>query len=160
MTAKKEVPQHLPIFVYGTLLPGHRNYKRYFEKRTPYSSQHATLAHHVLFGTSRSGFPYLIQNQDLPDYLSGHIVTRQGVTGVLLRFVTDNWAETIASLDYLEGVDRNHYARKKVFTDQGDEAWVYYAPRSLAQELLEFPLIRSGSWDQFVTEQANATAGS
>lgn len=152
---KKPIPEHLPIFVYGTLLPGHYNYNFLFAKTKPASEAKATLAHHTLWGTVRSAYPYLIQNQDIPHHIKDETVTRVGVTGALLRFAEKDWADIITKLDRLEGVDNDHYARKEVITDQGDRAWVYYAPRKLAQELLEYPFIRSGSWDQFTKERGD-----
>ena len=109
----------LPVFVYGTLRPGHVNYQRLLAGRaireTP--AQAAGLA---LYG---HGLPYAVP-------------TAGAVTiGALIHIDPAGYDQTLADLDRLEGFrpgrpDRSHYIRARwAITAGGDTvtAWIYLA---------------------------------
>lgn len=151
---KQPKTEHLPFFVYGTLLPGHHNYQRFFDKIKPTSEVRATLDRHVLIGTRHSGFPYMADELDLPSHLRDFDrLVVPSVTGVLLRFRKKDFPTILQSLDYLEGVP-DHYDRKivNVYVDKRTtvRAWTYYAPKDLVHALLPYPFIVNGDWDAHV----------
>ncbi|USG67255.1 gamma-glutamylcyclotransferase [Brevibacillus ruminantium] len=92
----------LPVFVYGTLLPGFLNYERYV-KPYPHTIQPATVQgclYHL-----PAGYPGLVLSKTAT------------VKGALLFFAADRYEEAIAGMDELEdyfGPDdpRNEYERE------------------------------------------------
>lgn len=147
----KKPIEHLPFFVYGTLLPGHDNYRRFFTKIKPVSAQGgAELPDHILLGNKYAHFPYMADAADLPDWAKDiEHGNDMDVRGVLLFFREEDFPKIVEALDYLEGVP-DHYNRKvvEVITDDRKllRAWTYYAEKWLVDELLPYPFVPNGDW--------------
>lgn len=145
----KKPIEHLPFFVYGTLLPGHPNYKRFFTKIKPVAEENASLCNHVLIGTKHSGFPYMAQGSDTPEFYRQLVEENNMVEGRLLWFSDEHFPTILEALDYLEGVP-DHYNRKIVEVEGYDHvryrAWTYYAEKWLVDELLPYPFVPNGDW--------------
>ena len=155
--------ERLPFFVYGTLLPGHHNYKRFFDKTKPVGHQTVVLPEHALIGTERSGFPYMAALRDMPAWV-WPLVTQHTVKGMLLTFDDADFDTIRRELDMLEGVP-DHYDRKIVEVDARTtgstkpsliRAWTYYAPAALVKALLPYPFIPNGDWDSFEKKRQQA----
>jgi len=80
----------LPVFVYGTLLPGESNYRRYLAGRT-LKEQPATIA----------GSLWLVEEEDYPYLLPG----RDPVHGVVMHLRPELYQEVLAAIDRLEDFD-------------------------------------------------------
>jgi len=77
----------LPVFVYGTLLPGESNYRRYLAGRT-LKEQPATIA----------GSLWLVEEEDYPYLLPG----QDPVHGVVIHLHPDLYHAALAAIDRLE----------------------------------------------------------
>lgn len=150
-------PEHLPVFVYGTLRPGCSN-NGWFRGKVA-SEEPAHLSGAVLVSNGR--FPYLLDSV-------AEAQDDARVVGTLVRIDPADWAEVAVSLDALEetdpqnpAADTNLYNRlaREVVTDSGTvRAWVYIPPISHQAELFtQYSLLPSGNWlDHELTEPAVA----
>ncbi len=116
----RETFDYLPVFVYGTLRPGEKNYPRYLQGRTC-NEQQASVEGHLYF-VENGGYPYLEPGQ-------GRVV------GTLVEISPALFQKTLGELDALEEytpADEPHsiYLRRitRVRFENGEEtaAWVYY----------------------------------
>lgn len=124
---------HLPVFVYGTLRPGHGNYRQLLAGRTIRETP-ATVSGLALYGC---GIPYAVPTQGAT------------TVGALIHVDASVYAQVLHDLDSLEGYrphrpDRSHYVRASwiVATDNGDlaEAWIYLAgPHVITDDLEPVP---------------------
>ncbi len=123
----------LPLFVYGTLIPGESNYPRYLagqdERTLP-----ATLNGAVLY--THGPYPYLVRAAEL-------VQPGDYVVGVLVWIKPANYAQTLAAVDrleeYREGGSDNHYERITctVETEEGSyTAWAYEAGERVQHAIL------------------------
>ncbi len=112
--------ERLPVFVYGTLRPGEKNYPRYLGGRT--SRERRGSVEGRLYFVAEGGYPYL-----LPE--PGRVV------GELVELQPEGYAATLAALDRLEEYDPRDeagsvYLRRKTWVTFADgaveRAWVYY----------------------------------
>ncbi len=133
---------HLPVFVYGTLRPGHWNYRGFLEGRTEAEAP-ATLPGGRMWD---GGFPYVAETEG-----GGTIV------GILIDVKRREWDGVRHRLDGLEGFDpaggrENHYTRQARSVTAADGstriAWVYFAaPETVSRiEARGLPVIPSGDW--------------
>lgn len=113
-------PPRLPVFVYGTLRPGEKNYPLFLEGKTVREAP-ATVCGELYF-VADGGYPYLIPGEST-------------VTGELVELDPDRYGEILHGLDRLEEYDpadeeRSVYLRRKatVTLRGGGEtpAWVYW----------------------------------
>ncbi|MEJ8546808.1 gamma-glutamylcyclotransferase family protein [Brevibacillus borstelensis] len=134
----------LPVFVYGSLLPGFGNHNMYVK---PYSHtlQPAVVRGHLYHFSA--GYPGLLRSE------SGT------VKGALLTFSSDVYEEALAGLDELEdyfgpGDPRNEYERivaSAMTIAEGEEvqAFLYrYAKEDWARR--EGIYIPSGDWRRYM----------
>ncbi|ANC72415.1 gamma-glutamylcyclotransferase family protein [Deinococcus radiodurans] len=130
----------LPVFVYGTLLPGERN-AHIAAQGGEFTVRPATLRGFRLFDLRPESYPGIVPGaaDDL-------------IHGALLTYGPADWEQALALLDELEGVDEMPpvYTREQVrLTLEGGEtltAWVYvYA---LADRLRQTGavLVPEGDW--------------
>ncbi|MBT2387210.1 gamma-glutamylcyclotransferase family protein [Streptomyces sp. ISL-11] len=132
--------ERLPVFVYGTLRPGQRNYGALLRGRTV-GEEPARMRGAVLY--EGPGYPYAV-----PD--------RTGeICGDLVFLAADRHDAVLASLDGLEGtapgVATRHYMRveRPVLLADGraTRAWVYLAGEEMARRLRAVGTpIPGGSW--------------
>lgn len=132
----------VPIFVYGTLMIGERNY---------IDVLHNNLTHHE--NAKVRGTLYYYREGDYPALMEGN----QWVRGQL--FYVDQLSEVLLALDKIEGfIESNHpdnmYERKiiEVVTDSGEvlQAYSYLInPNLFIKKCHEFSLIESHSWKEF-----------
>jgi len=136
--------RQLPIFVYGTLRPGERNYTYFLEGKT--TAEHAAfLLHYEMYD---GAYPYILSTKK-----NGKI------RGNLLSVRSDAYRKVLQSLDALEGFDssdraHSEYIRvmKKVVCICPNHrlvptwAWIYHANRSLLGDLAGRRIIPSGDW--------------
>ncbi|MBH1937884.1 gamma-glutamylcyclotransferase [Streptomyces sp. AV19] len=133
-------PRRLPVFVYGTLMPGLRNYA-WFLRGGTVAEVPARLAGAVLY--EGPGFP--------------HAVAAPGgeVRGVLITLVPDRYGALLAALDELEGCvpggPGNLFDRveREVALVAGGtaRAWVYLASGRVARQLRATgTLVPGGVW--------------
>lgn len=110
----------LPVFVYGTLRPGQKNYPRYLGGRTLRETPAAIEGR--LYYVSGEGYPYLLPGGGT-------------VRGVLAELRPELYGPTLLELDQLEEYDpqneaRSVYLRRRAAVTLGGgrraEAWVYY----------------------------------
>jgi gamma-glutamylcyclotransferase (GGCT)/AIG2-like uncharacterized protein YtfP len=110
----------LPVFVYGTLRPGEKNYPRYLAGRT-LAELPGTVAGELFF-VADGGYPYLSTGEGR-------------VQGEMMVLAPQHYAATLSRLDALEEYDpqdeaNSVYLRRsaKVLLADGSErlAWVYY----------------------------------
>lgn len=137
----------LPVFVYGSLLPGFGNHNRYV-KPYPHTLQPAIVRGHLYHFSA--GYPGLLRGE------SGT------VKGALLTFSKDVYEEALAGLDELEdyfgpGDPRNEYERveESVMKMPGGEeirAFLYrYVKEDWARR--EGIYIPSGDWAGFMQDR-------
>lgn len=132
------------IFVYGTLMKGFRNYKKYLEGKV-FSSRTGYV----------KGMLYHLENKDYP----GFVPDGDGrVYGEILEIPKDY--TLMDDLDMLEGCKEKdcvnqEYCKKdlKVFTEDGkffDELAVYvYNLKAKVNSLDDRILLESGSWKEY-----------
>ncbi len=110
----------LPVFVYGTLRPGEKNYPEYLQGKTV-REEAATVAGELFF-VAEGGYPYLLPGNGR-------------VSGELMDLHPSLYGQVLQRLDALEEFDpadegSSIYLRRCaiVFTVRGErrEAWVYY----------------------------------
>jgi len=125
------------VFVYGTLMKGFWNYKRYLEGKISRITPGKTygLLYHL-----PEGYPALIQGNEI-------------VEGEIMEPVDEN---LLKQLDRLEGYDsrrsNNLYFRelRSILTDSGEKmsCWIYvYADERYAKE--NGSLVPNGNWRKF-----------
>lgn len=133
--------ERLPFFVYGTLRPGEGNYSWALEGKTSREAT-AVLDGATMYGTR--GFPYVILTPG-----------ERQVTGTLCFVRDEEYEETLAALDFLEGYrgpgENNHYDRvvRTVVTEDGEsvQAYVYVASENHAESVrASQPVIECGDW--------------
>ncbi len=83
--------RNLPYFVYGTLRPGHGNYRAYLEGKTVGAAAKATLRGFQMYNLG--GFPMAVHTGDEKDVIVGNLV----------QVRPKEVAEVSAALDRLEG---------------------------------------------------------
>lgn len=110
----------LPVFVYGTLRPGQKNYRHYLLGKTV-REERATITG-ALYYVPHGGYPYLLPEAGT-------------VTGDLMFLTPEFYETTLRDLDRLEEYDCDYekhsvYLRRRATVSLGDgspcEAWVYY----------------------------------
>ncbi len=120
MISAAEPSPPLPVFVYGTLRPGEKNYSRFLAGRTT-AELPGTVAGELFF-VRDEGYPYLQPG-------TGR------VRGELIELHPDHYFATLAALDLLEEYDpgdaaHSVYLRRRAPVRLADgterEAWVYY----------------------------------
>jgi gamma-glutamylcyclotransferase (GGCT)/AIG2-like uncharacterized protein YtfP len=123
----------IPLFVYGTLIPGESNYPRYLAGRDERTLP-ATLDGAVLY--THGPFPYLVRAAEL-------VQPGDYVAGVLVWITPADYAQTLAAIDRLEGYSEggsdNHYERIPctVETEEGSyTAWAYEAGELVQHAIL------------------------
>jgi len=111
---------NLPVFVYGTLRPGEKNYERFLDGRT-IKVIRATAEGH-LFYVADGGYPYMEPG-------------RGRVTGDLVYLHPECYEDTLRQLDELEEYEpaaefRSVYLRRRTIVKLVDgssaAAWIYY----------------------------------
>jgi gamma-glutamylcyclotransferase (GGCT)/AIG2-like uncharacterized protein YtfP len=111
--------EQLPVFVYGTLRPGQKNYRRYLQGRT--SREEPALCRGRLYFIAEGGYPYLTPEEG-------------DVRGELLTLHPATYQQTLAALDDLEEYSAQDeagslYLRRIATVRAGVRevpAWVYY----------------------------------
>lgn len=111
----------LPVFIYGTLRPEQKNYRRFLAGRTRLEVSATIQGELLLQRQGDSKYPCLMPG-------SGR------VQGDLVFLREDNWQRTLASLDkledYCEETDTGLYLRRRgvVTMDNGEKvtAWCYF----------------------------------
>lgn len=136
--------EQLPVFVYGTLRAGQKNYRRYLQGKTVREAPASCAGR--LYVLPEEGYPYLLPG-------AGR------VWGELIFLAPECYQRTLRRLDALEEYDPGREAasvylrrRATVRVANGEEyqAWVYYWNRSALGELivsgdfLDTPLARGG----------------
>lgn len=110
----------LPIFVYGTLRRGEKNYRRYLQGRT--LSERPARVRGKLFFVRDGGYPYLEASE-------GEVI------GEVMELAPPLYEETLAAIDELEEYDPTEeqgsvYLRRsvEVLLEDGRtlRAWVYF----------------------------------
>lgn len=130
----------LPVFVYGTLLPGERN-AQVAARGGHFTARPATLAGFRLLDLRPEGYPGIVPGaaSDL-------------VHGAALTYAPADWERALALLDELEGVDETPplYTRQRVrLTLQGGEeveGWVYVYALSARLEQAGVTPVPGGDW--------------
>lgn len=122
----------LPVFVYGTLRPGEKNYSSYLGGKT-IREVSATAEGILHFVKSDGGYPYVVSGAGV-------------VHGELIEINPPFYAETLRSLDKLEEYDpadegKSLYLRRRTTVHLYDggtaDAWIYYWNRPEAGERIE-----------------------
>lgn len=132
----------LPVFVYGTLLPGERN-ASVAALGGHFTARPATLAGFRLFDLRPEGYPGIVPGE--PGDL---------VYGVALTYAPADWERALALLDELEGVSETPplYTRQQVRLTLQDgageelEAWVYVYARADRLEQAGVIPVPGGDW--------------
>jgi gamma-glutamylcyclotransferase (GGCT)/AIG2-like uncharacterized protein YtfP len=110
----------LPVFVYGTLRPGQKNYTTFLAGRT--LRETPAVIKGRLFYVEDGGYPYLLPGGGT-------------VRGDLIELRSETYQDTLRALDELEEYDPCNEApsvylrrRARVTAEDGREtvAWVYY----------------------------------
>lgn len=125
-----------PLFVYGTLMPGHPNFYSYVGARALASTTPATLNGFALY---KAGAVPIAQ-----------AYPRETVRGKLLYLQPEHAADVIAWVDMLEFNARYRKQKLPVTTDDGDTviAFVYTYPT--AMNLRQLPTVPEGDWEAYV----------
>jgi len=115
-----QTPLLLPLFVYGTLLPGEANYARFLAGRT--LSEQPASTRGSLWLVDSEGYPYLLPGAET-------------VHGLLMVLVPRLYAATLAAIDRLEDYDPRFpatslYLRRtasiRLREGQDTTAWCYF----------------------------------
>lgn len=134
MNTTPRQPRKHPVFVYGTLRPGHHNHARLLAGNTVRELP-AQVSHHRLY---LQGVPYAVPATDHTYRAPRPLI------GALITIAPDRYEQVMASLDTLEGYrpnhpDRSHYRRVLVDVtaqsplngggtfDTYHRAWMYIA---------------------------------
>lgn len=126
------------VFVYGTLMKGFWNYRRYLEGKISYVASGKT-----------QGLLY-----HLPERYPALITGNKLVEGEIIEPIDENLLKTLDRLEgYSEQRSKNLYTRevRNVWTKDGNEVpcWVYvYSDVRYAQE--NGILVLSGNWRKFM----------
>jgi len=129
------------VFVYGTLMKGFGNHRRYLEGRISCITPGKTrgLLYHL-----PQGYPALLEGDEI-------------VEGEIVEPVDENLLESLDRLeDYSEGRSNNLYVRvaRNILEEDGKEVtcWVYiYADRVYAQA--KGTLVPDGNWRSFIEKR-------
>jgi len=111
-------PLHLPLFIYGTLQPGERNYPRFLAGRT--QSEAPASVSGELWWVAEEDYPYLCRGDE-------------EIQGYLVRIADEIHSATLRAIDLLEDFHPGNpsaslYLRKpiEVVTSMGKKlAWTY-----------------------------------
>jgi len=112
--------EKLPVFVYGTLRPGEKNYPYYLAGRT--RKELAATAEGRLYFVADGGYPYVEPGPGM-------------VTGDLIHLDPQHYDQTLRAIDALEEYDpadelHSVYLRRRttvILADGGcTAAWIYY----------------------------------
>jgi gamma-glutamylcyclotransferase (GGCT)/AIG2-like uncharacterized protein YtfP len=112
--------ERLPVFVYGTLRPGEKNYRRYLAGRTV--DEVAATAEGQLYFVVDGGYPYVEPG-------------RGTVAGELVFLDPRRYTQTLRGVDALEEYDSDNeshsiYLRRRTTVTLADgsriAAWIYY----------------------------------
>lgn len=129
----------LKIFVYGTLMTGYANYHWFLRPYEKYLRrvEIGEVSGAGLVAQRRSAFPYAVFHRSI-DLKKYPLLNTNPVRGELLTYSVSPRMERkmLAMLDHLEGVDREHYLRRKVDVIAGDtieQAWMYAATEESAE---------------------------
>ncbi len=141
--------RQLPVFVYGSLLDGFENYKRYVK---PYP--------HERYPAKTVGRLYHLPDFGYPAFLR---VEGEGewVYGELLCFRPDIYEKAIAGLDELEEYyapldERNEYERNivqiyRIDTGEQVDAYIYVASRRMEEVVSRIGVyVAGGDWRRFM----------
>ena len=129
-----EIPQ-LPLFVYGTLLSGERNFNHYLAGRV--AAIEAASLDGRLFLYPPGGYPFILAGKGR-------------VQGELIHIRPDAWSRVIRDLDRLEDYQPEDeaagwYLRRRATAERADgtavACWTYYWNRPATGQP-----IRSGEW--------------
>ena len=130
----------LPVFVYGTLLPGERNVQ-VAARGGPFTARPATLAGFRLFDLRPDGYPGIVPGE------AGDLVH-----GAALTYAPADWDRALTLLDELEGVAETPplYTRQRVrLTLEGGEeveGWTYVYALSERLGQVGATLLPGGDW--------------
>jgi len=139
----------LPVFVYGSLLVGFANHRRFVE---PYPHQRVRAkTRGKLFHLADRGYPALVPTDD----------PHAWVYGELLYFAPLFYENALRGLDELEDYcgpadERNEYERQKATvtfleTDQQTEAFLYIAGPQLEAAIARTGIrVADGDWRTFM----------
>jgi gamma-glutamylcyclotransferase (GGCT)/AIG2-like uncharacterized protein YtfP len=137
--------QLLPIFVYGTLMPGQPN--DYLWQGCSQSVEGAYISGCYLYDFGY--YPVMIKGG------GGRVV------GQLIHLKKECYSQTIQVLDCLEGYDSQHptdsnfqRVRSEVSRPNGEnlEAWAYFG---VLKNINNSPLIENGDWAKHIAEREN-----
>jgi len=131
------------VFVYGTLMKGFCNYKRYLEGRVSRITSGRT---HGLLYHLPEGYPALLEGNET-------------IEGEIMEPVDEDLLKTLDRLEgYSESDSNNLYVRevRNILTDSGKEmpCWIYiYADEKYAKE--NGILVPNGNWRKFMAERGD-----
>ncbi|MCF6464782.1 gamma-glutamylcyclotransferase family protein [Clostridium sp. Cult2] len=130
------------LFVYGTLMKGYRNYKKYFEKANVINIRKAYT----------KGVLYHLNKKDCPALVEGN----EKVWGQLIEFNDDENLTFLKELDdmekYFENSNEVMYERKEVnvFMENGEreKAYAYIFINIKNMDIYEPEHIVTGDWQK------------
>lgn len=137
------IPELRSVFVYGTLMPGERNAH---VAGNGFTAQAAWLPGFQLFDLLPEGYPGVVRG-------AGE------VSGFVLTYTPQAWAQALPRLDGLEGINETPplYSREqvKVRLESGGEAesWVYIYARPQRLEQAGASEVSSGDWRTVAARQ-------
>lgn len=112
----EHVKQHIPIFVYGTLLHGNYNYDKFLKGKVKHNET-GRIHSYSLYQFTAYSYPGI--------FTSG---SKSTVHGELMFIQPELYYETLSVLDHLEQIEE-YFIRKKVNVEKKDgtfeTAWVY-----------------------------------
>ena len=141
------VPELRSVFVYGTLMPGERNAH---VAGKGFTAQAARLPGFRLFHLSPEGYPGVLRGEG-------------EVSGFILTYSPEAWAQALPFLDHLEGLDETPplYRREQVSVRlQGGgeaESWVYIYARPERLELAGVTEVAGGDWHTVAGRQEHGS---
>ncbi|WP_339097063.1 gamma-glutamylcyclotransferase family protein [Deinococcus sp. VB343] len=130
------VPELRSVFVYGTLMPDERNAH---VAGKGFTAQAARLPGFRLFHLMPEGYPGVVRGEG-------------EVSGFVLTYSLEAWAQALPFLDHLEGVDETPplYCRERVGvrleSDGEAESWVYIYARPERLEQAGVTEVAGGDW--------------
>jgi gamma-glutamylcyclotransferase (GGCT)/AIG2-like uncharacterized protein YtfP len=130
----------LPLFVYGTLLPGCGGL------------EHIAINLGSLGAATAGGRLWLTPaHEDPTKVVPGFVPGPEGIVhGHLYEVNQPDWPALDAWEEYRPDVRSSHYRREELITSQGDLAWVYVINTGPLLEIVE-----SGSWVQYCSESGS-----